>query len=657
MKKQILSKVMIAFMVANFSMGGISTIASASDNVSTSTPGNDSDIYIESENTYDSSVSSTLDEYYSTVGTLKAGSSIKVTNLSTTVTFVLLNQDSDPKECNIDAVQYDSYGDYYNYDYEKKKAVVSVKKGGYTIITNNGSSDVVFCVDKNNAQFVKVESSSSPAYEKYVLKAGQKYEITNTNTKKDEKFAFTSGETRGYFDAVTIDSSNKVEDAEIAETNVVLDVPKGGKIRILPKKDMTIGIPYTVRKNVSIKTTKEGILTSYILKSGQTYTLTKGNTFVPVVKKVKDNITATSGSKVMELKDCKGIDLFRSTESVNLKNNESKDVTIWLPSAVDNEVTIKSASGVIADKSTSEGGSDSGTVVPGNGESNINPLTTATAPSNFTYEKYKTINKKYYIEITGYIGKDENVVIPDQIDGINVLSIKNGIFVNNNIIKNITLPSKVTDIGAYPFKGCSNLKSINISTDNETYSTKNGVLFNKNMTQLICVPGALEGTYEIPSSVTNLANYSFYGCSKITNINIPASVKTIGLSVFCNCSSLTNLNINEGITQLQSGEFTGCKNLTELYIPESVTNIDRNCFDSSSKKIIICCVSNSEAEKFAKEENIAYKNVPKGYVTVNTEETPKLTPPDSGDKSSLILPLLMITTGICAYKFNKKIVK
>lgn len=367
MKKKILSKLMIAFMVSNFSMGGISTLAFASDNVSTLTPGNNSDVYIESENTYASSVSSTLDNN-SIVGTLKAGSSIKVTNLSETVALVLLNSELNPKECNIDVVQYDSNGDYYNYDYEKKKAVVFVQKGGYTIVTNNGASDIVFCVDKNNAQYVKVESSSSPAYEKYVLKAGQKYEITNANTKSNEEFAFASGEKAGYFDAVSIDSNNKVEDAEIAESNAVLDVPKGGKTRILPKKDMTIAIPYTSRKNVSIKTTKEGILTAYILKSGQTYTLTKESILIPVVKNIKDNITVTSGAKVMELKDCKGIKLFRSVECVNLKNNESKDVTIWLPTAVDNEVTIKNASGVSADKSTSIGGSDSETVVPSKGD-------------------------------------------------------------------------------------------------------------------------------------------------------------------------------------------------------------------------------------------------------------------------------------------------
>ena len=42
----------------------------------------------------------------------------------------------------------------------------------------------------------------------------------------------------------------------------------------------------------------------------------------------------------------------------------------------------------------------------------------------------------------------------------------------------------------------------------------------------------------IPSSVTSIGNYAFYGCHSLTEITIPSSVTSIGEASFGNCLSL-----------------------------------------------------------------------------------------------------------------------
>ena len=53
-------------------------------------------------------------------------------------------------------------------------------------------------------------------------------------------------------------------------------------------------------------------------------------------------------------------------------------------------------------------------------------------------------------------------------------------------------------------------------------------------------------------------NYSFSGCSKLTNITLPEGITSLGEYCFQYCSSLTNITLPKGITSLGSGCFAYC---------------------------------------------------------------------------------------------------
>ena len=164
-----------------------------------------------------------------------------------------------------------------------------------------------------------------------------------------------------------------------------------------------------------------------------------------------------------------------------------------------------------------------------------------------------------------------------------VTSIGDSAFWGCSSLTNITIPEGITSIGDDAFYMCSSLTSINVSENNKNYCSVDGVLFNKDKTELIQYPIKKEGTsYKIPNSVTSIGDRIFRWCENLTSITIPNSVTSIGQEAFLGCSSLTSITIPEGVTSIGSYAFYDCSSLTNITIPNSVTSIWDNCFEDCS---------------------------------------------------------------------------
>ena len=128
------------------------------------------------------------------------------------------------------------------------------------------------------------------------------------------------------------------------------------------------------------------------------------------------------------------------------------------------------------------------------------------------------------------------------------------------------IPNSVTSIGNYAFDGCSKLNQINVDTANTAYSSMNGVLFDKDKTELIRYPkGKTETSYTIPDGVTSIGYRALKDCKSLTSITIPDSVTSIGGSAFENCSSLTSITIPDGVTCFGNDAFLRCSSLKDVY--------------------------------------------------------------------------------------------
>lgn len=153
---------------------------------------------------------------------------------------------------------------------------------------------------------------------------------------------------------------------------------------------------------------------------------------------------------------------------------------------------------------------------------------------------YPTPNKK---KITGYIGNDSSVIIPNS-----VLSIGSCAFQDCRSLISVVIPNTVTKIGVSAFGGCSSLESI-----------------------------------ILPNTLTTIENGTFYDCIDLSTISIPNSVTKIEWDAFYGCIGLNSINIPDSITVIEGYAFHGCSNLKSIVIPESVKEIGPRAFAECNK--------------------------------------------------------------------------
>ena len=123
-----------------------------------------------------------------------------------------------------------------------------------------------------------------------------------------------------------------------------------------------------------------------------------------------------------------------------------------------------------------------------------------------------------------------------------VTSIGGAAFRGCSSLTSITIPEGVTSIAWNAFDGCDSLTSIEVDPANTTYSSEDGVVFNKDKTTLIQYPkGNTRTSYIIPSSVTSIGDSAFEDCSGLTSITIPEGVTSIGDYAFSNCYALAEV--------------------------------------------------------------------------------------------------------------------
>lgn len=146
-------------------------------------------------------------------------------------------------------------------------------------------------------------------------------------------------------------------------------------------------------------------------------------------------------------------------------------------------------------------------------------------------------------------------------------------------LESIKFPDSLATVELSAFNGCSRLESFNVSAGNKTYSSGNGVLFNKDKTELVMYPqGKTNTSYTVPSSVVNIGEAAFVECQNLKEVVLPEGVENIGKSAFSDCWNFENITLSKSLKTIGDEAFSGCSSLKNITLPNNLTTIGSDAF-------------------------------------------------------------------------------
>ena len=205
-----------------------------------------------------------------------------------------------------------------------------------------------------------------------------------------------------------------------------------------------------------------------------------------------------------------------------------------------------------------------------------------------------------------------NVNIPKNVKSIGCLA-----FGGCENCKNIKIGEKLELIKKFAFLGCKNLRNITVKDENPNFSSYQGMLYNKDFSDLKICPQATEKEITLHENTRTISSYAFQGCENLEKIskkgNEPISIYDaafqdcknlkyidfeekidfIGPGVFTNCIALKKFTIGEKVKSIGSSVFLGCNSLKKLIVKATNLEIGHKIFESCSQMISVLADKNS----------------------------------------------------------------
>ena len=153
-------------------------------------------------------------------------------------------------------------------------------------------------------------------------------------------------------------------------------------------------------------------------------------------------------------------------------------------------------------------------------------------------------------------------------------------FENCKILSDLIIGDGVTSIGPWAFDYCDALTSVYISDLSawcriDFMNTRSNPFYYGSKLYL---NGDLLTELVIPEEVTEIKEYTFYGCSSIEKITIGDGVTSIGDYAFDDCYALISVTIPNSVTSIGDYAFDGCQGLTSVTIGDGLTSIGIRAF-------------------------------------------------------------------------------
>ena len=162
-----------------------------------------------------------------------------------------------------------------------------------------------------------------------------------------------------------------------------------------------------------------------------------------------------------------------------------------------------------------------------------------------------------------YNGSGPDVVIPEELIAQAGDAAEIRLLSDCKQIERVFIPKNVKSIWLGVFYGDDNLQQFTVDPENPFLTSKDGVLFSKDMTKLIKAPVQMTGEYVVPESVTTICIHAFRK-STLRKVVLPAQLKEIECYAFEQCDNLTSIAIPASVEELEENVFQCTTNVQEF---------------------------------------------------------------------------------------------
>ena len=115
-------------------------------------------------------------------------------------------------------------------------------------------------------------------------------------------------------------------------------------------------------------------------------------------------------------------------------------------------------------------------------------------------------------------------------------------------LTSVSVPASVISLSPFNFD-YSPITAYTVDPANASYVSVDGVIFTKDMTQMVKYPSAADAkSYTVPDGVVVIGPMCFDGASGLNSISIPASVTFVSQGSFSGCTSLRQINVDSANT-------------------------------------------------------------------------------------------------------------
>ncbi len=142
-----------------------------------------------------------------------------------------------------------------------------------------------------------------------------------------------------------------------------------------------------------------------------------------------------------------------------------------------------------------------------------------------------------------------------------------------NEIKTVYIEAGVKYIGKFAFHGLYNLIGFGVEPGSKYLCAVEGVLYNRDITELIRYPQCCDAEFAVPDTITRIDDYAFADCPCLVRVILNDNVIYLGDHAFSYCPNLKYIDGGLGIQEIPEFCFEGCSSFVEFRIPANVVYV------------------------------------------------------------------------------------